>query len=235
MKSIKSILALFVAVLLMSTTTYAQRPSAPGADRGNKMMEMMTTELGLSDTQVERITTIQEEFTAKMRALRSSGDKTAMRDEMKQLAEKREATISSVLTEEQRTKWAAMKADRGSRPNMGERPARPEGKRPSASNSGKRPSTDGNKRPRGMRDGSNANKMEKALGLSSSKATALKKLSKEHQANIKELKASGKERKIKKVNKKHDKAVKKLLTSEQYEKWSAMKLDKKNVKRDMLK
>lgn len=240
MKSIKSILALFVAVLLISTTTYAQRPSAPGADRANKMVEMMTKELGLSDTQIERITVIHDEFTEKMRAMRgqANGDRTATRDEMQKAAKEREAAISNVLTEEQRTKWAEVKGQRGKRPGMTERPVkRPNVKRPNAQNpamkdGSKRPAIDGSKRPRGVRN--NKANMQKELGLSDTQAKELKKLKKAHQAKVKELKADGKERKIKKTNKKHLKAVKKLLTPEQFEKFTAMKSEK-NVKKDMLK
>ncbi len=236
MRSIKSILALFVAVLLMSTTTYAQRPSAPGADRGSKMVEMMTNELGLSDAQIERITVIHDEFTEKMRAMRgnANGDRTAMRDEMQKAAKEREAAINNVLTEEQRTKWTEMKEQRGKRPGMAERPTkRPDGKRP-AMKDGKRPAIDGGNRPRGVRDSSRANKLQKAMGLSDAQAKELKKLNKAHQTKVKELQASGKERKIKKVNKKHRKAVEKLLTPEQFEKWKAMKSERK-VKKDILK
>jgi len=243
MKNIKSILALFVAVLLVSTATYAQRPSAPGADRGNKMVEMMTEELGLSDAQIERITVIQDEFTEKMRAMRgqTNGDRTAMRDEMQKTAKERESAISNVLTEEQRTKWAEVKGQRGKRPAMAERPVkrpdvrRPNPQRPAMKDGDKRPAIDGSKRPRGVRNSNKANKLQKELGLSDTQAKELKKLSKAHKANVKELKANGKERKIKKANKKHRKAVKKLLTPEQFEKWTAMKAEKKGVKKDILK
>lgn len=267
MKSIKSILALFVAVLLMSATTYAQKPTAPGADRANKMVEMMAEELGLSDAQIERITVIQNEFTEKMRAMRgnTSGDRTAMRDEMKKLAADRETAINNVLTEEQLTKWETMKTERGNRPRMGERPARPDGKRPVVkdgegkrpgmgerpkrpdtqrpvmkdgvkrpANGGKRPAADGSKRPRGERGMNRANKLQKELGLSETQAKELTKLTKAHQTKVKKLTATGKERKIKKTNKKHQKAVKKLLTPEQFEKFTAMKSERK-VKKDILK
>lgn len=262
MKSIKSILALFVAVLLMSATTYAQRPTAPGADRANKMVEMMAEELGLSDAQIERITVIQNEFTEKMRAMRgnTNGDRTAMRDEMKKVAADRETAINNVLTEEQLTKWETMKAERGNRsgkrpdgkrpvmkdgegkrPGMGERPKRPDTQRPVVkdgvkrpTNGGKRPTVDGSKRPRGERGMNRANKLQRELGLSETQAKELKKLTKAHQSKIKKLQANGKERKIKKTNKKYQKAVKKLLTPEQFEKFTAMKSERK-VKKDILK
>jgi len=275
MKSIKSILALFVAVLLMSATTYAQRPTS--ADRANKMVEKMAEELGLSDAQIERITVLQNEFTEKMRAMRSNtnGDRTAMRDEMKKVALDRETAINNVLTEEQLAKWETIKAERTKRPGMAERPMkgaegkrpamkdtegkrpamkdtegkrpamkdtegkRPamkdtEGKRPAMNGHGKRPVIDGSKRPRGVRDGK-GNKLQKTLGLSDTQAKELKALNKAHQMNVKELKAAGKARKIKKANKKHVKAVKELLTPEQYEKWTAMKSEKKGVRKDILK
>jgi len=229
MKSIKSILALFVAVLLMSTTTYAQRPSAPGADRGNRMVEMMTKELGLSDVQVEKIKVIQDEFTEKMRGMRgqannANSDRTAMREEMQKAAEGREAAIMGVLSGEQREKWTTMKEKRGKRPDMVKRPEMGSGKRPAADGAGKRAPKGTGKRPE-MR----GKKLQKTLGLSDAQTKELKKLTKDNQTKIKELKASGKERKIKRVNKKYRAAVKKLLTPEQYEKWTSVKAQRKDI------
>jgi len=233
MKSIQSILVLFVAVLLMSTTTYAQRPNAPRTDRGNKMVEMMAKELDLSDTQAEQIKVIHEGFSEKMRSMRgqANGDKTAMREEMQKVVEEREIAINNVLNEEQRTKLAAMKADRSNRSGMAERPARPDGKRPTMN--GKRPNIDGSKPARGMR-GKKGGKLQKELGLSDTQENELKKLTKAHKAKMKDLKASGKKRKVKKANKKYRAAVEKLLTPEQYEKWATMKSERK-VRKDILK
>ena len=229
MKNLKSILALFAAVLLMSATTYAQRPSSQGADRGNRLIEMMTQELGLSEVQAEQIKTIQTEYTESMRAMRSgsNGDRDAMRAAMQKAVADREAAISNVLTEEQRTKWAAKKADR---PERGQRPSKGmDGKRP-AMNGGKG-SLDGSKRPRGVRNSSKANKLQKELGLSDDQAKELKTLTKAHQADIKALKADGKTRKIKKAHKKHRAAVKKILTEEQFEKWTAMKTERRGARK----
>lgn len=221
MKSIKSILALFVAVLLVSTTTFAQEKVKGAEDRANRTMaEIMSAKFDLSDTQIKQITVIEEEHAQNMRTIRSeaTGDRTAIREKMRAAAAERDAAISNVLTEAQREQWASMRGSK--RPDKAQRPVkRPDVKRPSM-NGSKRPSADAGKRPP---KGKSGNKLKKALGLSDAQAKELKKLTKAHQSKIKELKAKGKERKIKKVSKKYQKAVKKLLTPEQFKKWTSIK------------
>ncbi len=63
------------------------------------------TELGLTDTQVEQIKSIQKEFFPKMREARQSEDQETLR----KLNKERKAKIEQLLTPEQVQKWKAIK------------------------------------------------------------------------------------------------------------------------------
>lgn len=238
MKNIKLMLMAFAAVLLTSATVFAQAPQK-GNERANRMIAVMAEELDLTDAQVEQITTIQQEFREKMRALRTSsnGDREAIRAEMQKLSGEQETAIKSVLNEEQITKWESLRAERsGKRPRPGgmnpkgvrpDKMERPNGTvRPKGKQDMKRPAVKGKEKPR-----SKVNKLKQELGLSDSQAAKMKELTSSHLAKMKELKTSGARKgKIKRAYKKHKAAVKKLLTAEQFEKWIAMVPNKKGMK-----
>lgn len=239
MKNIKMMLMAFAAVLLTSATVFAQAPQK-GSERANSMIALMTEELDLTDEQVGLVTTIQQEFREKMRALRTSsnGDREAIKTEMQKLSGEQEAALKAVFSEEQVTKWESLRAERmGKRPRpggmnpKGVRPdkmeERPNGAvRPKGKSNMERPTGKRSQKPRAAK----ADKLKQELGLSDAQAKELKELNKAHKVEMKELKADGKTRKIKRANKKHVKSVKKLLTPEQYEKWTTMKAERKNIR-----
>jgi len=259
MKNIKLMLTAFAAVLLMSSTTFAQR-TGQNPERADRMAQMIAEKLDLSDEQTNQIKAIHQEFSKKMSALRSTsnGDREVMKETIQKLKVEKDTAIEKVLSKEQMAKWETLKTERTTRPKMerpqGKRPTmnavkgverptknekgesvkgvkrpqveRPQGKRPTMNTKVERP-----QKPRGKK----GNRMQQALGLSESQATELKKITKAHLAKMKELKANGARKgKIKRAYKKHKAAVKKLLTPEQFEKWTAIKAEKK-VKRDILK
>lgn len=239
MKNIKLMLTAFAAVLLMSATVFAQAPKK-GVERGDRMMEMMAEQLDLSETQVEKITVIQQEFKKKMRALRteSNGDREAMRETMNKMVAEQETTIKGLLNEEQLEKWEVMRKERSV-----QRPGQSKVQRPKLQNSKDlvRPKSKASmkdtavKRPRKPRAASKANKLQKELGLSDEQAIRLKEVNSTYRAKMKELKAKGaKKRKVKSATRKQKAAVKKILTPEQFEKWNTMVINKRG-KRGMLK
>ncbi len=253
MKNIKLMLSVFAAVMLMTATAFAQRP---GQNIG-RQVEMMAKQLDLSEVQIEQITAIQENFTAKFKDLRGTiTDREVMKETMKKLNGEREEQIQSVLTKAQVDKWNILKKERkevrgeGQRPDMerpkGERPGmeRPKGERPDMERpKGERPTIERPKaerpeieRPKVERPqkpkGKKLDKLQTELGLSDAQMVEMKKITKTYGTKIKELKASGaKRKKIKAAKKVRKAAVKKVLTPEQYEKWLTMVAERKGKKR----
>lgn len=122
-------------MVMISLSTMAQRkqgerPSAE--DRAKRTTERMAEELALSDAQKKQILDINLEFAKKNEAEMAErkaemdarkAEMDAKRTELKE----QEAKIQAVLTEEQRTKWTEIKADRMSDSRRGRPNAQIEG------------------------------------------------------------------------------------------------------------
>jgi len=213
MKNIKLILTAFATVLMIGTAL-AQAPQK-SAKRGDKMMAMMTEQLDLTEDQVIRITAIQQEYREKMQALRgqnSNVDREAMRAEMQTVKTEQDLAVKSVLSEDQIAKWEILKAERAAN-------------RPANRSQIERPR--GPKTINGKDSANRAGKLQAALGLSDDQAAALKALKKTYHADLKALQTDGTKRKNKKVTKRYHAEIQKILTPEQYEKWTAMRAEKK--------
>ena len=213
MKNIKLILTVFATVVMMSAA-FAQAPQKT-AKRGDKMMAMMTEQLDLTEDQIIRITAIQQEYREKMQALRgqnSNPDREAMRAEMERVKTEQDLAVKSVLSEDQIAKWEILKAERvANRPTNRSQMERPRG--PQTVN--------------GKDSANRAGKLQAALDLSDEQAAALKALKKTYHADLEALQTDGTKRKNKKVTKRYHAEIQKILTPEQYEKWTAMRAEKK--------
>lgn len=97
----KLILAFFLS-LLFSLNSYAQVKKTMG---NKETIIDYKTELGLSDTQVVQIKTIQKEYFPKMKEARNAEDRATV----KALNEERRNKIEQLLTPEQLEKWKVIK------------------------------------------------------------------------------------------------------------------------------
>lgn len=100
-------------MIMISVSTIAQkkggeRPSAE--DRANRNTERMAEELTLTDAQKKQILAINLEYSKKTEAEMEA--RKAELDARKAESKEQDAKIQAVLTEEQRTKWTELKAER---------------------------------------------------------------------------------------------------------------------------
>lgn len=123
------------ACLTLSTVMVAQEAQTTGQEkqadtqhqrhmRGGKMKGMrahnlqhMATELGLTDAQKTQLKTLHEQQRTKAQELRSNESLTKEQrmEQMKALHESTQSQVNSLLTPEQQTRFAEMKADRKAR------------------------------------------------------------------------------------------------------------------------
>lgn len=105
-----------VIMLLLSTTVFFAQNNQrmTPKERQAKTIERLTKSLELSDTQVTQVTAFYDTETTKMEALRSNkgSDREQMREDMKQLTEDTDASITTILTEEQLPKFEAYITER---------------------------------------------------------------------------------------------------------------------------
>jgi Spy/CpxP family protein refolding chaperone len=106
-----------VAVLALCVgVSYSQRQMMSPEDR----TKQLTDSLSLSEDQSGKVLVILQAADVERKALfeSSGGDRDAMRQAMRSLAEKTDAQIDSLLTEEQKVKYAEMKKRRQERGGM---------------------------------------------------------------------------------------------------------------------
>lgn len=105
-----------VIMLLLSTTVFFAQNNQrmTPKERQAKTIERLTKSLELSDTQVTQVTAFYDTETTKMEALRSNKDmdREQMRENMKQLTEDTDASITTILTEEQLPKFETYTTER---------------------------------------------------------------------------------------------------------------------------
>ncbi len=213
----KNIKLIFATLLMLAVTTmvFAQR-----GGNGDRMIQMMTEQLDLTETQVTQVTSIHEEFSTKYKALRdqaSAGEQ--VREEMKALNDQRSAAINNVLTDAQITKWKEVRSGRkDARPT---RPAvRPEGSRPEGAGASK-------KRPKNK-----AEKLSEELGISNDEAMKVLAINKKYKAELGQLKEGGKKnrKKAKKIKAARKAELLEILTAEQLEKFQELRKERKGAK-----
>ena len=124
MKKIK--MMLIVAMLLVSTQIFAQNGNRDPQQMAQRQTERMTERLSLTADQTAKVLEINKKLAEKMQAARNSGELTPdnRRAFRKKQGEERDVELKKVLTEEQWTKWEAMKKeqeDRGNRAGNNQR------------------------------------------------------------------------------------------------------------------
>ena len=97
----------------------ARGPGGRGAGRGDQAMLRGIT---LSADQQQRIDSIRTSYRTQMEQLRGSGDRDAMRAQMRPLMEKQQAEIRAVLTPDQQRQFDQNAAEMRSRMEQGGRP-----------------------------------------------------------------------------------------------------------------
>ena len=117
MKKIKMMLV--VAMLLVSTQIFAQNGNRDPQQMVQRQTERMTERLSLTADQTAKVLEINKNLAEKMQAARNSGELTADNRSAfrKKQGEERDVELKKVLTEEQWTKWEAMKKEREERGN----------------------------------------------------------------------------------------------------------------------
>ncbi len=133
-----------VFALIMAWSAYAQRPmgSPQGDQNREEQFERLKDQLGLSDQQVEEILPILEESRERQQALRekymdqsrSQETMESFRNEREELQEETNASLATVLSDEQMKEYREMQGE--ARANLrqgqrqGQRPGQGQGRRP---------------------------------------------------------------------------------------------------------
>jgi protein CpxP len=88
-----------------------------GGQRGNRMMERMAKDLGITDAQKSKIMAMMKGQMPKYRAIREDASLTPdqKRAKIKGIREANDKKVMAILTPEQRKKFAAMMKDRRNR------------------------------------------------------------------------------------------------------------------------
>ena len=123
MKITFKIIALALLVFASFTTVEAQRGGRGGdrnvdhQARAEKQAEKMKSELGLSDKQAEQIKEINLKYAQKAQEKRQekAADREKMKTEREAVQAQHEKEVESVLTKEQREKWAQIRQERQAR------------------------------------------------------------------------------------------------------------------------
>jgi Spy/CpxP family protein refolding chaperone len=110
-------LAATLTIICLSLAQQGPPGQGGGGGRGPSVedrLERMTEELSLTDDQVVKIKPILEKVKKEMDALRDnrSGDREQQMEAMKKIMDSEEEQISALLTDEQKTKLAAIKKER---------------------------------------------------------------------------------------------------------------------------
>ncbi len=133
-----------VFALIMAWSAYAQRPMGSPQDDQNReeQFERLKDQLGLSDQQVEEILPILEESRERQQSLRekymdqsrSQETMESFRNEREELQEETNASLATVLSDEQMKEYREMQG--AARANLrqgqrqGQRPGQGQGRRP---------------------------------------------------------------------------------------------------------
>ena len=98
-----------------------ERPSMDPVKRAEKQTAMMTEQLTLSEAQSVKVQEINLKYAEKSKAMReanTSGDRTAMREQMTALRTAQDAELKTMLTSDQWAAWEKIQAEQ--RENRGE-------------------------------------------------------------------------------------------------------------------
>lgn len=101
---------IFLGLMMLSTIIFAQHRAGDSKDTGR--LERMKKELSLSDDQFGKVKAIKVKFAERFATIRKDTSLTqgTARNQSKKLRAEQETELKGVLTADQWTKYAAMKA-----------------------------------------------------------------------------------------------------------------------------
>jgi len=116
MKTRRIFQIVIATILVITTTCFAQR----GGEQREKptpdqIVERMTEKLSLTEDQQVSIKALYTDFFAETEELRESGDRSTMRESMKNLKTELDEDIKALLTEDQITGFEKMQSNRAKR------------------------------------------------------------------------------------------------------------------------
>lgn len=115
----RTVLTTLTVLMVTLGVAFAQAPAkdgkGPHGHDDGKMVEKMTTELGLSDEQVEKLTALHDKHMAERETLKS--EREEYKDKKSAMQEKHLAELKEILTEEQYNKFLELKAQKKEQPH----------------------------------------------------------------------------------------------------------------------
>ena len=201
--------SLLLGLLMVSTIIFAQRKGDP-MDRAARQADKMKTELSLDDVQYKSVKAINEDFANRQLKLR--GDSTLSKQEKQKkawaLRDEKNAAITKVLTEDQKSKWKSYRASQAEKHKAGMAKYR----------------------------GEHAQRMQESLSLSDEQTSKIKSIDKEFGDRFRALRSDSTlaredlQKKAKQLRDEYQSKTKSVLTDEQFKKWEMQKADRKRRK-----
>jgi Spy/CpxP family protein refolding chaperone len=198
-----------VGLMLVSAATLAQRKVDP-MERAAKQAEKMKTELSLDDVQYKAIKAINEEYAEKQSRIMKDSvlAKEAKRNQLKSLHQEKKTAVDKVLTDEQKSKWAAHHSARQKKGQA----------------------------HMARHNGEHAQRMQKNLSLSDDQTSKIKAIDKEFAEKFRALRSDSAiareevRAKAKQLREEYISKTKSVLTEEQFKVWQEQKVDRKRRK-----
>jgi hypothetical protein len=200
---------MFLGLMVVTTVILAQQKADP-RERATKHANRMKSELALTDVQYNAIKAIDEEYTTKQSTVfkDSTLSKESKRQQLRELSLQKASAIEKVLSEEQRSKWAAARAEHTKRKQSHLKRSR----------------------------GEHALHMQETLSLSDEQTSKMKAIDREFVSKIRALRTDSttaredSREKEKSLRQEYRSKTKAILTEEQFEKWQAQKAGHKRKK-----
>jgi hypothetical protein len=200
---------LLLGLMTVSTVMFAQRRN-DAMDRAAQQADKMKTELALDDVQYKAVKAINEDFASRHLKLRK--DPTLSREEIQKqgrsLRQQKNGAIAKVLTEDQKTKWKAYRANQAEKHKAGVARYRSE----------------------------HAQRMKENLSLTDEQTSKIKSIDKEFGEKFRALRNDSTlaredvREKAKDLRHEYRSKTKSVLTEEQIQKWEQQKADRKKRK-----
>jgi len=215
MKNLKLIICLCLAIA--TTSLIAQTKGHHGRKGDGQRIEKLAKALDLNDTQVSKMTELHDAYQQQFKALRNNTnlEKEAKKAQMKSMKADLDAKTQAILTTEQATKFAEMKAERkGRRGEMGQK--RGHGKKHG-----------------GKGKGQKVDKMVEQLNLNATQTSDLKTLYADHKEQSKAIKSNealdktAKRAQFEKLREEKEVKVKSILNADQYARYVELKAERK--------
>ena len=199
-----------LGLMMVSAVMFAQKRKVDPMERAAKQAEKMKTELKLDEVQYKAIKAINEEYAEKQsRVMKDSAlTKEAKKSQMKTLYGEKKTAVDKVLTDDQRSKWAAHQSAQ-----------RKKGRSHVAHDNGE-----------------HAKRMQKNLSLTDDQTSRIKAIDKEFADKFHTLKSDSSiareevRGKAKQLREEYISKTKSVLSEEQFKTWQQQKADRKRKK-----